>query len=405
MVGFVFKLISLPIIAILLAFNLRRVVLTMAALFSPRRRSPLSENSELPTVLILVPCRDEERVLEGLGRALQRLIYPPDKLQMVLIDDGSTDNTLPLMQQLARENPNVRVLSLPENVGKSNALNAALGACSFGEIVYVIDADHRPQPNTLLALVRYFNTPNVAGVTGRTIVSNALASPSAYYSAVESAVHQMITMRGKDRLDLAPALLGANCAYRRALLTQVGGFAPGVFLEDSDLTIRLSRAGYHLRFAEEAMAHFQVPETRIGYINQHARWARGFNDIASDHAQSLLCQSNLRPLLRIELFLFAVGYLDRIALLGAGALTLLSVFSPRRLRFPRSILYVSLLMPLVQIIALLLEQRASRAMWLRLPFVPLFFALDVYAAMRAMLDSLLKRKRIWRRTPRSLQDW
>src|SRR5581483_6540927 len=268
-------------------------------------------------------------------------------------------------------------------------------------IVYVIDADHRPQPNTLLALVRYFNTPNVAGVTGHTIVSNALASPSAYYSAVESAVHQMITMRGKDRLDLAPALLGANCAYRRATLVQYGGCAPGVFLEDSDLTIRLSRAGYHLRFAEDAIAYFQVPETRIGYLNQHARWARGFNDVAIDHARGLIHQSNLRPLLRLELFLFAVGYLDRIALLGAGALTLLSALAPRRFRFPRAILYLSLLTPFAQIIALLLEQRASAAMWLRLPLVPLFFALDVYAAVRAMFDSLLKRKRIWTRTPRS----
>src|SRR5581483_340316 len=271
-------------------------------------------------------------------------------------------------------------------------------------IVYVIDADHRPQPNTLLALVRYFNTPNVAGVTGHTIVSNALASPSAYYSAVESSVHQMITMRGKDRLDLAPALLGASCAYRRSALMECGGFPAGAFLEDSDLTVRLSRAGYHLRFAEDAVAYFQVPETRGGYVKQHARWGRGYNDVAHDHTLALLRQSNLRPLLRLELILFAVGYLDRLALLGAGMLTLLSLLDSRRFSFPRWILSLALLTPFAQIIALFIEQRVSVAMWLRVPFIPIFFVLDIYAAVRALLDSLANRERIWNKTDRSLRD-
>lgn len=398
------RLVSFFVSAILLLFNGRRILLTGAAFGLPRRPLPRPSNAELPTVLILVPCRDEVELLSGLTHALEKLLYPQHKLQMVLIDDGSHDGTARAMNQFKQTRDNVHVLSLHENVGKANALNMALLEYPFGEIVYVVDADHRPAPELVLAIAKYFCEPNVAGVAGYTRVSNALASPSAYYSAVESSVHQMITMRGKDRLDLAPAMLGGSCAYRRKALVECGGFQPGAFLEDSDLTVRLSRAGYHLRFAEEAIAYFQVPETRGGYVKQHARWGRGYNDVAREHALGLLRQRELRPLLRLELILFSVGYLDRLALLGAGGLTLLSLLDPHRYKFPRWILPLALVTPFAQIVALFIEQRMSLAMWLRLPLVPIFFALDIYAALRALMDSLLNREHVWSKTERSLHD-
>jgi 1,2-diacylglycerol 3-beta-glucosyltransferase len=404
MLSSLFRLLSLPILLILFIFNLRRVVLTLAIFFAPRRRAASVTNQELPTVLILVPCRNEDPVLGGLGRALAQLDYPCEKMQVVLVDDGSRDNTLPIMQQIAGQYQNVHVLSMPESVGKARALNAALAECPFGEMIYIFDADHRPQPNAVRVTMEYFCDPSVAGVTGRTIPSNALASPSAYYTTVESFVNQMITMRAKDRLDLAPAMLGSNCAYRRSALEKCGGFPPGAFLEDSELTMRLCRAGYRLRFAEDAIAYQQVPQTASGYLRQHARWGRGFNDIARNHALALVRQKNVSPLLRAELLLFALGYFDRLALLGAGMLSGLSVLFPRVVRFPRPVLYLALATPFAQILALFAEQRVNASMWRRLPFVPLFFALDIFAALRATFDSVLNRARVWTTTERVRDD-
>lgn len=394
------RLLALPIIVILLIFNLRRLVLTLAIFFAPRRRVGATTNPELPTVLILVPCRDEDQVLEGLGRALAQLDYPREKFQIVCVDDGSRDGTLAIMRRLERECENFHTLSMLASVGKARALNAALAQFSFGEMIYIFDADHRPQPNAVRVAMGYFCDAAVAGVTGRTIPSNALASPSAYYTTIESFVNQMITMRAKDRLDLAPAMLGSNCAYRRRALEKCGGFPPGAFLEDSELTMRLCRAGYRLRFAEDSIAYQQVPQTASGYLRQHARWGRGFNDIARNHALALVRQKNVNPFLRVELLMFALGYLDRLALLGAGMFSALSMLFPRVVRFPRAILYVALLTPFAQIIALLIEQRAPASMWLRVPFVPLFFALDIFAALRAMFDSVLNRARVWTTTER-----
>jgi cellulose synthase/poly-beta-1,6-N-acetylglucosamine synthase-like glycosyltransferase len=339
-----------------------------------------------------------------MARALARLDYPRDRVQIVLIDDGSVDRTRALVRELEAEEPNVHGLEIPYSVGKARALNTALARFSFGEIIYIFDADHRPRPDAVRAAMGYFGDPRVAGVTGRTIPSNALASPGAYYTTVESLVNQMITMRAKDRLDLAPAMLGSNCAYRRSALEECGGFPAGALLEDSDLTLRLSRAGYHLRFAEDSVALQQVPQTASGYLRQHARWGRGFYDIARAHVPALTRQPNLRVVLRAELLMFALGYLDRLALLGGGVLAVLSLLIPRTVRFPRRVLYLALATPFAQIIALFVEQRVGAAMWLRLPLIPLYFALDVLAALRALLDSMLNRARVWTTTERVRDD-
>jgi len=249
--------------------------------------------------------------------------------------------------------------------------------------------------------VRYFDDAQVAGVSGRLLPSNPQASPSAYYSTVEGYIHQMVTMRAKDRLGLAPALLGSNCGYRRTILAECGGFREGALLEDSDLTLTFYRAGYRVRFMQDAIAYHQVPETIDSYLKQHTRWGRGYNDVTRNHAVALIRSGHLPLPLRAELLLFAVGYLDRVALVGAAMLTLLSYWNRHLFYFPGGILYFALITPLAQIVALFAEQRASRAMWLRLPLVPLFFALDIIAALWAMADSLLSRTRVWTKTARS----
>ena len=400
-----FRLVSLPIIAVLLAFNLRRVLFALAILL-PRQGTgeapAASEGADRwPEVLILVPCRDEEEMIPDLCRSLDELDYPSERRRVVLIDDGSCDSTHSLMARSAGERPGWEVLALSPNVGKAAALNLALARFSFGEIVYVFDADHRPRPDVLKRAVRYFDESEVAGVNGRLVPGNPLASASAYYAAVESYLHQMVTMRAKDRLGLAPGLLGSNCGYRRSALAECGGFRDGALSEDTDMTLSLWQAGYRVRFAPDVVAHHQVPETVGGYLNQHRRWARGLNDVASGHAAALLRSRRLSLPVRIELLLFAAGYLDRIALACAGMFTLLSVLNKRLFSFPRWVLFFAFLTPLYQIAILFAEQRLPQSMWLRLPLIPLFFALDILAATRAMADSLSGRARVWSRTTRS----
>lgn len=379
--------------AILAAFAVRRILFTATLAM---RQPPLPTWKRLPNVLLLVPARNEAASLPGLFQTLHGLRYPSESLRIVLINDGSEDATGTLMAEAATQN-NWHALQLAHNVGKPQALNQALKAHSFGEIVYVFDADHRPQPNCLQEAVRVFAEPRVAGVSGRTTPSNSLSSPVAFYATLESLVHQLITMRGKDVLGLGPALLGSNNGYRRAALEQVGGFPAGVFLEDTELTLALYRAGWRVRYVPSAVSHLQVPFTLNGFIKQRLRWSRGFNDAARTHLRALMSSPKLAWPLRAELMLFSVGYLDRLALLLAVAL-LLARAEPRGWLWAGVALNLGL--PLVQIIAALAAQRAPLGFWLRLPLVPLFFALDIALAVWAIALTALNRPRVWTQTER-----
>lgn len=399
---FVTTLIAFPILTILLIFTLRRIVFLAAILVSPKRSGegmPTGEG-DLPDVLVLASCRDEAGIIPDLAESLRRMEYSQKKLQVVLIDDASTDGTAAAMRGQAEQAAGWNFFKLPNNLGKAAALNAALTRYPFGELIYVLDADHRPDPQALIRLAHYFKDPQVAAVTGFTGIVNPISSPIAYYSTVESYVNQLVTIRAKDRLGLAPALLGSNCGYRRKILMERGGFRKGAFSEDSDLTVTFYKAGYKVRFAEDVVSCQQVPQTVRGYLKQHIRWGRGLNDVSKTHSLDILRKPSLPFFLRLELLLFASGYLDRLALIGAGILTVYSWLSGGPFRFFLDVMLVSLLTPFAQIIGLFIKERMSAAMCFRLPLVPLFFALDIFAALRAMLDTVLDRSRLWGKTER-----
>jgi cellulose synthase/poly-beta-1,6-N-acetylglucosamine synthase-like glycosyltransferase len=340
-------------------------------------------------------------MIPGLCRALSQLDYPRESLQVVLIDDASVDRTGRVMEKQAAERHGWHVLQFSSNVGKARALNIALARVPFGEIIYIFDADHRPVPQALRRGVQYFFAPRVAAVTGFTRVINPLASPSSFYSTVESYTNQLVTMRAKDRLGLAPALLGSNCAYRRELLNNSGGFRNGAFSEDSDLTVTFYRKGYRIRFAQDAVSTQQVPQSLDGYLKQHIRWGRGLNDVAKVHAWKVLTDRRLSLPLRVELLLFTAGYLDRLALLSALLLIVFSYLSGGALVLPLlGVILFSLAIPLVQIVALFLKEQMDVAMWIRLPLIPIFFAIDIFAAIRSMLETLLNQPRSWFKTQR-----
>src|SRR5574341_604274 len=127
-----FRLVSLPFLALLLLTSLRRLIFTLTVLFvRPRSHAANAGQAGLrtntqPDVLVLVACRDEENVIAGLCDALERLDYPAEGLRIVLIDDGSFDYTRWIMEKYAQGKPNWSVLALPDNRGKAAALNAAL---------------------------------------------------------------------------------------------------------------------------------------------------------------------------------------------------------------------------------------------------------------------------------------
>jgi hypothetical protein len=383
----------------------------------------------------LAPLRNEGDSVPGLLAALLALDYPPSALTIGLIDDGSTDGSGRLMDDLAAAHSHVAVLHNPISLGKADALNAGLRQWPHGDLVLVYDADSRPQPHSLHPIVAAFDESSVAAAGGLIRPRNGLATPTATYGALERLVHQQVTLRAKDRLDLAPALLGSHCAYRRRDLEAVGGFPDGVLLEDSHLTVTLARQGRRTRFLPHAAATDQVPETLRSYWRQHVRWGRGFHDVAVRQAASSVPVSanespsssavyrpsvpeSLRTMdrrrqavgrlaLRLELAMFTLGYLDRLALLlGVGLLAGARIVRPKAegSKVLAALLGANLILPYIQIALALAAERASLRWWLRLTFVPVFFVVDIAAAAWSTLLSVARQPRVWQATERQNRE-
>jgi cellulose synthase/poly-beta-1,6-N-acetylglucosamine synthase-like glycosyltransferase len=398
---------------VLLAFSLRRAVLLVGAslpngTFRTDRFSAAPENTSpgrTPFVLVLVPCRNEAASLPGLWPVLDRLDYPRDRLRLTLVDDCSTDQTVELAQAWTLSRPWARLLSLPANVGKAQALNSALAAELHPgftpDLVVVYDADHRPAPQALRTLLPPLAQADTAAVCGQMRVANGFASPAAAYAMIESLVNQFVTMRAKDRLHLAPALLGSNCAYRLTALRAAGGFRGGALLEDSDLTLALALAGWRTRFTPASISEHQAPLTVRGYVRQHLRWNRGFHQVTAGRLGALWRSPRLSLPLKIELTFFAFGYADRLALLAALVFTIADLARPSTFRFPVAVWGIYLGLPALETLAALLLARERTSAFLRLVYVPFFFVLDVAVAAWSSAQSLLRRPVRWNATERA----
>lgn len=155
-----------------------------------RRKERLNsiEIERLPTVSIIVPVKDEEKVIDRLLKALLRLDYPAEKREIIIVEDGSVDGTVEVCRQHVRQYPNqVRLLHKPMSNGKPSALNYALKYAQ-GEIVAVFDADSVPELDALKKAVAYFRDPSVAAVQGRLCSINADENMLTKFVSYEGAV-------------------------------------------------------------------------------------------------------------------------------------------------------------------------------------------------------------------------
>ena len=372
-------------VALLACFTLRRAVFMAAALAPPR---PFSKaRSGPPSVTLLVPASDESSRVDATLDALGQLQYPRERLFTVLVSDGSRDSTDRRMQAWATGRARTLAIALPTRVGKFEALNQGIRAAPPAEVIAVCDADLRPHPSWLRRLVRPFGDPAVGATAGLLSPVNADRGIVARYAAVESWVHQLVTSAAKDRLGLNPPTLGA-CAYRRAALESAGWFSGAGSGGDVRISAELARSGWRIRFAADAIADNAVVDRWDHYWHQHVRWAR-----------NLFATARVRPRAsgpapvglarRIECWMAAAGYTDRVALLAVSTFTLAGLLP---LWVPAT--YVAVVV--AEVAVAVARAGASRRLPAYLASAATLLAVDVVASAVAMLAHLLGRPQQWR---------
>jgi len=235
-----------------------------------------------PTVSVLVPAYNEATVLETTLASLAAL--DPSPVEIIVIDDGSTDATADIARGWLSRLPILRVEQQP-NAGKAAALNRAI-ALATGEVVVVIDADTLVDPGFLGAVLPHFADPKVAAVAGNVKVGNR-RNILAGLQSLEYIVSLNLDRRAQAQAGVVGIVPGAAGAFRTATLRAVGGYPPDTLVEDADLTVVLLRAGWRIHYEGRAISWTEVPEHLADIVKQRRRWCYGTIEVAAKHAGAL----------------------------------------------------------------------------------------------------------------------
>ncbi|MEU8861804.1 glycosyltransferase [Streptomyces umbrinus] len=219
-------------------------------------------------VSVLVPAYNEEAGIESTIRSLLASDYP--QLQIIVIDDGSTDRTAELAEGVG--DPRVLVVRQP-NAGKAAALNTGLAHTSH-DIVIMVDADTVFEPDAIHHLVQPLAHPAVGAVSGNTKVGNRRGL-LAKWQHLEYCFGFNLDRRMFEVLECMTTVPGAIGAFRRDAILGVGGVSDDTLAEDTDLTMALWRAGWRVLYEESAIAWTEVPTSLRQLWRQRYRWCFG----------------------------------------------------------------------------------------------------------------------------------
>lgn len=233
-----------------------------------------------PSVSIIVPAYDEENHIAKTIENLKKLIYPKDKLEIIVVNDGSTDRT----GQIARGFKGIKVFDKVNQGKKAFALNFGIERAK-GDIIACIDADSYPMPNALLKSVPFFNETTVGAVTTSVFVKE----PKKLIEKLQYLEYIMIVWSRKllEFLDGIYVTPGALSLYRKSVLQEVGGFDEKNVTEDIEIAWRILRKGYVIKMSSPAKVYTNVPSSFKKWWKQRVRWDIGGLQTSFKHLDTI----------------------------------------------------------------------------------------------------------------------
>jgi len=373
--------------------------------FCKKRQKPQKQNIPdefLPSFSIIVPAKNEERVIDRLLKSLSTLNYPLSKREIIIVEDGSTDKTKNICDNYAKEHANVRILNRSVSNGKPSALNFGLKNAK-GDIVAIFDADNVPASDTLFAVVKYFEDPKVAAVQGRTASINPKENMLTQFISYEEAVWCEAYLRGKDVLNLFVHLKGSCQFLRRKILEQLQGFDEAVLSEDMEISARLIENDYKIRYAPDVVALQENPSTLKTLFKQRTRWFRGTMEVAFKYGRLMKKLNRLN--FDAETTLFAPFILIAslspylAAFLAFSTFWSLDVIWPLVVQLGMLTTTLTVLLCGVALIYVSKPRKVRSILWL--PFVYCYWSFQAFIALYAMLLIVLRRPRKWIKTDKN----
>ncbi len=309
---FSFDIFAWLLLIAVLRYDVPTIVVWIIGLINPRAFSPPRYGGSWPLVSVIIAGRNPG---PSIARTIQSVLdsgYP--NVEVLYVDDFSTDGSVAFARSFERCGA-VRVFASAQHNGKPANLNVGI-AMARGELAFVLDADSEIEYGTLHRLVAYFTDTNVGGVAANIFLRNARANLLTRIQVIEYALNNSMARLWRAGVGLLPILPGAASMFRLSTLRELGGYDNGLG-DDTDLTLRLRKCGWRLKFALEARVWTELPATLPQLFRQRTRWARNMvkirlrkhadliNPLRYGWSNSLVAADNL--LFRVALPLYATG--------------------------------------------------------------------------------------------------
>ncbi|MGN6794150.1 MAG: bifunctional polysaccharide deacetylase/glycosyltransferase family 2 protein [Streptosporangiaceae bacterium] len=249
-----------------------------------RRMRPqrLPPNWRAPGITVVIPAFNEAAGIAATVKSMIASRYP-GQLEVIVVDDGSTDDTAGIVHRLRL--PGVRVIS-QANAGKPAALNRGIAEAWF-DILVLVDGDTIFARNALLRLALRMRRPDVGAVSGNTKVANRRGLLGRWQH-LEYVMGFNLERRMFDVVGTIPTVPGAIGAFKRATLADVGGLSSGTLAEDTDLTMAICRSGWRVVYEPRAIAWTEAPSTLRQLWRQRYRWCYGTMQSMWKHKRSVI---------------------------------------------------------------------------------------------------------------------
>jgi len=233
-----------------------------------------------PMVTIMIPAHNEEvMIAHTIDYLMNNLTY--ENYEVLVTDDGSTDDTPKILAELQTQYPNLRVVTIEKNQGKAHAFNVGVGFAK-GEFILSNDADSIPEPDALSKYMNYFlgeEHMNVAAVTANMDVQNRSKLIAKSQTVEFSSIVGVIKRSQVSALGNMYAYSGANTMYRRDALIDVGLFRQDRATEDISIAWDHQLSGWTTAFSPDILFYMNVPESLSALYKQRKRWAKGGTEV------------------------------------------------------------------------------------------------------------------------------
>jgi hyaluronan synthase len=243
---------------------------------------PTDNRGVQPHVAVVMPAFNEQDAIARSIRSILALDYPADKLDVVVVNDGSTDGTLSAIMSVARESSRVRIIDFPQNQGKRAAMAAGIRATE-AEIIAFVDSDSVLDADAMQVLVQDFADPAVGAVCGHADVLNVRESWLTRMQAVRYFVAFKVVKAAESVFSAVTCCSGCFSAYRRsAIMPRLDWWEnqrflgiPSTFGDDRSLTNCVLR-DWKVKYQSKAVAHTIVPAGFKQFMKQQTRWKRSW---------------------------------------------------------------------------------------------------------------------------------